>query len=120
MLRPRKGIRLLVQVSVVQKCKMMQMIGFKAVLTDNRVGFWAWEAIYNVPVSQRAYPCVSLTAKVNLLLLSGDRERVFLAHRNAIKNLGNVLIFFPGSDFYAPSHCYLECAPMKINGVKET
>lgn len=98
--QPGKGVRSPVQVFVVQKSKESQTVGFKAGLSGNRVGFWAWEAICSILVS--CHGCVSLH-KVPLVFL--ETGQVFLAYKNAIKTLGNILIFFPGTEFCAPSHC---------------
>lgn len=37
--------------------------------------------------------------------VSTNRGKMFLAHKNGTENLGNVFIFFPGTEFCAPSHC---------------
>lgn len=96
-LHPKKGVRSPVQVFVVQKSKVRRTVGFKAGLSGNRVGFWAREAICNVPVSHHG--CISLHKAP---YVSRDRGRVFLALKNAMKNIGNIPIFSLALSFVTP------------------
>lgn len=96
-LHPKKSVRSPVQVFAVQKSKARRTVGFKASLSGNRVGFWAREAICNVPVSHHG--CVSLH---KVPYVSRDWGRVFLALKNAIENVGNIPIFSLALSFVPP------------------